>query len=233
MNYRDKYPKDNKTLFETLWNKELTLIDKPRFDSIDIISESIYKNNIQGDIVECGTWRGGMSIYLANLFLDRTIWVCDSFEGFQPLEKVRYVYHKRERHIPEFDILPENQNSIRGGRSIKISLDEVKLNFKEFNFEDKNIKFLKGWVKDTLDPKSCLIKDISLLRIDVDAYSATLEVLESLYDKIVSGGYIIFDDSALTECEDAIETFKKNRNLEFTLTYPPDSNNQGGYFKKD
>ncbi len=33
----------------------------------------------------------------------------------------------------------------------------------------------------------------------MDAYSATLVVLENLYDKVVPGGFIIFDDSGLYE----------------------------------
>ena len=64
------------------------------------------------------------------------------------------------------------------------------------------------------------IKKISLLRIDVDAYSATLEVLDELYDKVVPGGYIIFDDTCLHESLNAIKTFFKKRNIHPHLIDP-------------
>jgi O-methyltransferase len=159
-----------------------------------------HKNNIsqiKGDIVECGVWRGGFSIFLAKTFPKKTVWVCDSFEGFQPLEKARFEYPS-ERHTPGVDIA--------------VSLEQVKENFKLYGLEEsKKIVFLKGFVQDTLPNAG--IKQISLLRVDVDAYSATLEVLEELYDKVQSGGYIVFDDSCLYESLGAIRTFISAKQL--------------------
>ena len=234
---RKEYNKTKEELYNELWNGVYTLVDKPRFNTIDYISKMVYDNNVVGDVVECGVWRGGMSVYLAYCFFDRTIWACDSYEGFQSVNEAKYKYVGDERHVPEYD---ENTKWqwVRG-KSIKISLEEVKQVFTHFGLgDDENIKFLKGWVKDTLDPKTCKIEKISVLRVDVDAYSATLEVLVNLFDKVSSGGYIIFDDSALLECQDAIKEFKRIRNIDFDLTYPISGrigNNldeAGGYFKK-
>ena len=109
--------------------------------------------------------------------------------------------------------------------------------FEKFDVVGDNIKYLEGWVKDTLDPETTEVQEIAVLRVDVDAYSATLEVLDALYDKVAIGGYIIFDDSALIECQDAIREFKRKRNIDFELTYPSGKigNNlgeNGGFFKK-
>ena len=71
-----------------------------------------------------------------------------------------------------------------------------------------------------VNPETCEIKQISLLRIDVDAYSATLEVLDALYDKVQTGGYIIFDDSSLEESLDAIRYFFDLRKIPFFLYHP-------------
>ena len=40
-------------------------------------------NNIEGDIVECGVWKGGqiISAYLANTQTKRKFWLYDTFEG--------------------------------------------------------------------------------------------------------------------------------------------------------
>lgn len=167
-----------------------------------------HKNDIsklKGDIIECGVWKGGFSIFLADTFKDKNIWVADSFDGFQPLSESTYEY-AGERHHP-------NYNS-----TIKVSLEEVQSNFKKYNLEGDRIKFLKGFVKDTLPTSG--IQDIALLRIDVDAYSATLEVLDELYDKVVSGGYIIFDDACLHETLNAIKIFFKRKNIVPYLIHP-------------
>jgi len=231
---RINYIKSNDELKEKIINDLYSLVTKERFDTIDIIKDDIYTNNIDGDVVECGVWKGGMSIYLSYLFLDKKIWVCDSYEGFQPLSISQYAYNGNERHDENFD--KNHPNAVPNNMSIKISLDEVKSNFKQFGLVDDDIIFLKGWVKDTLNPKTCKIDKISVLRIDVDSYSATLEVLVNLYDKVVSGGYIIFDDSALHECKDAIREFERIKNIKFNFMYPDgdvDNNlKNGAYIKK-
>jgi hypothetical protein len=167
-------------------------------------------NKIDGDIVECGVWRGGYSIFLSHLFSDKNIWVCDSFEGFQPLNNAKYDFAK-ERHTPEV--------SHGACGPLGISLEEVKNNFKTYGLEnDPRIKYLKGFVKDTLPTSG--IEKISLLRVDVDAYSATLEVLDELYNKVQPGGYIIFDDANLIESLEAIKFFMKRENLPLELINP-------------
>ena len=231
---RKKLNISNDELFLDLFRNKITMVEKPRFNTIDAISEDI-KNNINGDIVECGSWRGGMSIYLANTFYDRKIWVCDSFCGFQPLNNAMYRYDKHDRHDENFD--RDHPHAIHGGMSIIANIEDVKNNFNKYGFNDENIIFLEGYVKDTLNPLNCNIENISLLRIDVDSYSATLEVLTYLYDKVSVGGYIIFDDSALYECQDAIQEFMRQRDMNIVLTYPSgvkgiNIDENGGFFKK-
>ena len=167
-------------------------------------------SNIDGDVVECGVWRGGYSIFLSHLFSDKNIWVCDSFEGFQPLDNAKYDF-KGERHTPQF--------SHGACGPLGISLEEVKNNFKVYGLgDDPRIKYLKGFVKDTLPTSG--IEKIALLRIDVDAYSATLEVLDELYDKVQPGGYIVFDDANLVESLEAIKFFLKREKLPLELINP-------------
>jgi O-methyltransferase len=153
-------------------------------------------NSLEGDIVECGVWRGGYSIFLSKLFPNKDIWVCDSYEGCQDPSKGNYQYAGERHHLGMY----------------AVSLEEVQDNFKSFDaLDEPRVKFLKGWVKDTLPTAN--IDKISILRIDVDSYSATLEVLDELYDKVVEGGYIIFDDFCLPESFNALRFFLKRENL--------------------
>jgi len=167
-------------------------------------------NEIEGDIVECGVWRGGFSIFLSYIFPNRNIWVCDSYEGFQPTEGAKYDY-PQERHTPRY-----THNSIG---PLAISLEEVKGYFDAYKLGDQErIKFIKGFVKDSLPTAG--IEKISLLRIDVDGYSPTLEVLDELYDKVQPGGYIVFDDSSLYETLDAMKFFFKSKDIEPFVFHP-------------
>lgn len=195
-------------LVQDLINNKITMVRPDEFKTIFKHYESISK--IEGDIVECGCWRGGFSIFLSYVFQNKNIWVCDSFEGFQPLEAAKHQYNK-ERHTPQY-----THNAVG---PLGISLEEVQTHFKNYGLGDQDrIKFLKGFVKDSL-PNSGIEK-VSLLRVDVDAYSATLETLEELYDKVQPGGYIVFDDSCLYETLDAIKIFFKQRNLPEFINHP-------------
>lgn len=166
--------------------------------------------DVNGDIVECGVWRGGFSIFLAHLFKYKNIWVSDSFQGFQPLEKANYWF-EGERHTPEFTTTSWGQ--------IGVSLEEVQQNFSDYGLGNEDrIIYLKGFVNESLPLAP--IKSISLLRVDVDSYSATLEVLDNLYNKVTPGGYIIFDDSSLSESLEAIKTFFGRHNLPLYLHHP-------------
>lgn len=200
--------KTHKSLIKDLIKNKITMVGVDEF--INVLEHHSTISNIEGDIVECGVWRGGFSIFLSHLFSNKNIWVCDSFEGFQPLEKAKHQYSK-ERHIPSYTITPVGP--------LSISLEEVQSHFNTYGLENQErIKFLKGFVKDTLPDSG--IEKIALLRIDVDAYSATLETLEELYDKVQPGGFIIFDDSCLYEAIDAIKTFTTQRNLLKYILHP-------------
>lgn len=189
-------------VYDEIISKQLTMVTHERYLTINNLVRIINKKQIPGDIVECGIWKGGMSVYLAYAFPDRNCWALDSFQGFESLDNCKYDPRGivEERHKDGVWIAPE---------------ELVRNSFAEMGLKEENgIHFLAGWVNDTTDPATCPIEKIALLRIDVDAYSATLVVLENLYDKVVPGGFVIFDDSGLYECVAAIREFEKKRGIE-------------------
>jgi hypothetical protein len=179
-----------KDLYKDIINQGITMVSEERFENILRYRDAIQKTD--GDIVECGVWAGGMSIFLSKLFPAKNIWVCDSYEGCQNPTEAKY-------HFDE---------EIHGEGLYAMDLESVQNNFAKYGLiNDPRIHFLKGFVRDTLKPEVCHIKTISLLRIDVDSYSATLEVLDYLYPKVKKGGMVIFDDSCLCESHNAMLTF--------------------------
>ena len=179
----------------------ITKVTLERFETLIRHFDKI--NSLEGDIVECGIWKGGMGVFLSKMFEDRNIWLADSFEGFEDQKDSTYQF-SGERH--------------QKGPRMVVALDVVLGNLKKYQLEDSRIKILKGFVKDTL-PNSG-VKKIALLRVDVDAYSATRDVLDNLYDKVVTGGYIIFDDTSLVETQAALKDFIKERDIPIKLLHP-------------
>src|SRR5438105_3445116 len=63
-----------------------TMIGLAGLNNIQWCLEDIMKNNIPGDCIETGVWRGGSVIFMRAIFKeyncnDRIVWVADSFEG--------------------------------------------------------------------------------------------------------------------------------------------------------
>lgn len=205
-------------LADLMISEKYSMALKSAFNSIYYEKHKI--DLLDGDIVECGVWKGGMSLFLTKLFSNKKIWLVDSYDGFQDTEEALYKTDKViDPHV--------KGGVIREGLT-GMPLEKVKEFFNTFGEgTNPNVNYLKGYVKDTLKPEICPIDKIALLRIDVDAYSATKEVLEFLYPKVVSGGMIIFDDAGIESARVAIEEFytKENITISHIAEYPDTCSN--------
>lgn len=180
----------------------LTMIGKKRLDNIEFCIGNIMGENIKGDFVETGVWRGGACIFMADILWKynispRNIFVCDSFEGLPKPEEEKYPVDKGDKHHTH--------------KFLAVDLETVKKSFQQYGVLNDNIKFIKGWFKDTMPVLPT--QKISLLRLDGDMYSSTWEVLENLYSKVSSGGYIIIDDYALKGARKAVDDFRAQNNI--------------------
>jgi len=90
-------------------------------------------------------------------------------------------------------------------------LEEVRENFKRYDLLDDNVVFIKGFFETSIP--SAPIDKLAILRLDGDMYSSTIQVLNALYDKVSTGGYIIVDDWCLHNCRAAVNDFRKSRNI--------------------
>jgi len=158
---------------------------------IDVIN-----NNITGDFIETGVWRGGSSIFARAVLsamgeTDRISYVCDSFSGLPPGDK----------HLDRRD---QNWNLMTG--YLGVSEEIVAANFQKFGLLDANVIFAKGFFNETMPPLRKHINSFAIMRLDGDMYESTVDVLYNLYDKLNIGGYLIMDDwfgyPSRTACED-------------------------------
>jgi O-methyltransferase len=179
-----------------------SMIGLKRMDNIQYCVEKILEENIPGDFIETGVWRGGASIFMRALLKaydisDRRVWLADSFEGLPPPNVEQYPQDKG-RDLYKY-------------KELAIALEDVQKNFSRYDLLDEQVKFIKGWFKDTLP--SAEIDRISLLRLDGDLYESTMDSLSHLYPRLSIGGYVIVDDYALKPCRQAVEAYREKNNV--------------------
>lgn len=152
-------------------------------------------NNIHGDIVECGVWRGGSSMIAARSLLQmqetsRQIYLYDTFEGMTaPTEHDTRTGKDLEHTILQFNASKKNDGSNTWCLG---TLEEVKENMQKTDYPADRITFVKGDVCKTIP--DVIPEKIALLRLDTDFYDLSKHELEHLYPKLVRGGILILDD---------------------------------------
>lgn len=153
-------------------------------------------NNIPGDVVECGVWRGGSSMAIARTLMEhndtsRIIYCYDTFEGMTDPgggdvdawnRSADGLLEHAKRAEPKSDSLVWAYASI----------DDVRRNLGTVGYPMKNVVFVRGPVENTI-PET-LPRQISILRLDTDWYESTKHELEHLYPRLVSSGVLIVDD---------------------------------------
>ena len=184
-----------------------TMIGLKRLDNLQYCIEQVLHDDIPGDFIETGVWRGGACIFMRAALAAygdeiRQVWVADSFEGL-PKPDGRYRQDKGDRLWTK-------------KRDLGISVDQVKSNFSRYDLLDARVHFLKGWFKDTLP--TAPIQKLSILRLDGDMYSSTMDSLLNLYPRLSEGGYVIIDDyGACPPCRDAVHAFRASEQIEVPL----------------
>lgn len=192
---RDKYPADF-TEFEiqTIQSvKPFTMTPPESIVSLLRAIQYIVSNNIPGDIVECGVWRGGSMMATALTLLhvkdiSRTLYLYDTFEFFQNVsgtaDDVDYRGELASDEIPKINV--EDQFFVG------ISEGEVRTTLNKTQYPQEKIRLIKGKVEDTIP--GTLPTRISLLRLDTDMYESTKHELEHLYPLLSPGGVLFIDD---------------------------------------
>jgi O-methyltransferase len=182
-----------------------TMIGLRRLQNLQDCIIDVIENNVQGDLIETGVWRGGATILMRGVLKalgdhERIVWVADSFEGLP-------------RPNPQLYPADEGANFYLHNNVLAVSLEEVKSNFARYGLLDEQVRFLKGWFKDTLP--AATIERLAVLRLDGDMYESTIIALRSLYPKLSIGGYIIIDDytPAIPCCVQAVNDFRAANNI--------------------
>jgi hypothetical protein len=174
-----------------------------------LINAVVYvcRNNLPGDFVECGVWKGGSSAAIAKTLVhlnvtDRKLWMYDTFDGMSsPTESdVDFQGHTADQLLQQQDVA---QSASVWCRS---PLEEVKSTMRSTGYPMDRIHFVQGKVELTLPQVSP--DEIALLRLDTDWYESTKCELEILFPRLIAGGVLIIDDYGHWQgCRKAVDEY--------------------------
>jgi len=160
-------------------------------------------SKLDGDLIQIGVWRGGTGCLIAQKCklenIPATVYLCDTFKGVV----------KAGAEDPAY----------RGGEYADASKSMVEDFLKQQNVE--NAQVLEGIFPDET---GAALEDrrIRLCHIDVDVYQSAKDVTEWIWERVVVGGILIYDDYGMRGCEGIThfinqEASKKDRHLIYNL----------------
>jgi O-methyltransferase len=171
-----------------------TMVGLKRLDHLQGVLDVVRSDDIPGGVMETGVWRGGSMIFAAGFMkahqMDRKIYVADSFEGL-PQPDEAYPLDAGDLH---------HKFSYLG-----VDLETVKANFKKYGLLNENVIFVEGFFEDSLP--NVEVDQLSVLRLDGDMYSSTMQVLQTMYSRVSQGGFVIIDDYSLHGCREAVHDY--------------------------
>ena len=150
-------------------------------------------DEIKGDTVELGVYYGASSYLIAQhgTRFNKSHHMLDSWEGLSKPSKEDGDYWSKN--------------------DLSSSLDHCKKNL--LPIEKKFLVYYKGWIPMTLQkiPDNLFF---SFIHFDLDLYEPTKHGLEFFYDRLNTGGMIVFDDYTFTTCPGvklAVDEFFENK----------------------
>ncbi len=174
--------------------REYTMTSPENIEVMTRVLQENDANGIEGDIVECGVWKGGNIILARAYSPQRVCWAYDTFSGMTapddvdgPWAKQKFGIRSAPGHVSKKSRIP--------GKWLAIPAEDVKNNIRSFGlFDEAKLRFVEGSVETTLKDSSNIPEKISLLRLDTDWHASTKIELETLYPRLVPGGALIVDD---------------------------------------
>lgn len=153
----------------------------------------VVAQKIEGDIVECGVWRGGSMAAVARTLVslesfERHLYLFDTFEGMtRPgARDVNFTGERAE------ELYRKRNGRGEGSDWCRADEDTVARVLAACGYDESKIHLVKGRVEETIPSEAP--ERIAILRLDTDWYESTLHELEHLFPRLARGGILIIDD---------------------------------------
>lgn len=137
-------------------------------------------SDVEGDVAECGSYRGASAYILAKQLLTagRTLHIFDSFEGLsEPCTLDGTGWH---------------------AGALAASEEECRRVLEEF---EPNVRFYRGWIPSRFQEVSD--RSFAFVHVDVDLYEPTRSSIEFFYPRMRPGALLVLDDYGSRLCPGA------------------------------
>ena len=179
---------------------EFSMLPYQRLEQMWNLAELQEDLGINGVFIELGCWKGGCPALMAYVSKikksERKTYAIDSFMGFpEPTNK----------DTKKKDIVGIAKANIKDAENARRSLGV-----------DKNMIIIKGWVEDLIPKIKDNIKEIAILRLDMDLYEPTKVCLKQLYPLVVRGGFVVIDDygyKGWEGCKKAVDEYFEGKKV--------------------
>ena len=170
-----------------------TMTSIERLFSLTNAVKYIVQNDVPGDIVECGVWKGGSMMAVAKTLTklgdrSRNLYLFDTFSGMTEPSDKDFDFRGNEAA----EILRNSNKEDDISFWCCAQLNSVREAMYSTGYEQEKIHFIKGMVEETI-PKYAP-NNISILRLDTDWYESTKHELIHLFPRLSKNGVIIIDD---------------------------------------
>lgn len=146
--------------------------DYVRFSTLGLCYEEIINKGVKGNIAEVGVYKGVFAKRMNKLFSDRTLYLFDTFEGFD-----------------EKDVAVEQKSGYSKGDQ-DFSDTSVQMVMSKMPYPQKCV-VKKGFFPDTA---SDVADSFCFVSLDADLYEPILQGLMFFYPRLEKGGYIFIHD---------------------------------------
>lgn len=179
-----------------------TMVGPERIANLARLARRLEDEQIPGDVVECGVYKGGTAAILArsatHSALPRTVWLFDVFDGMPPATALDGP--GAEDWVGNLVSSPQKVSSLLRRTGSDLS----------------RVRIVPGLFQHTFP--SVRISQIALLNIDADWYESVKLCLETFYNAVVPRGFISLDDyGAWPGCRLAVDEFFRLHQLSFPL----------------
>ncbi len=215
-----KYPGDFDQIHQSIIQKvrPYTMTSNERLYGLIESVRYVINNNIEGDFVECGVWKGGSMMAIAATLqtmgvTNRHLYLYDTFTGMTAPTADDIDQLNRDAATQLSNDANYKTESVVWAFS---GLDEVKKNIASTNYPKEFIHFIEGDVLKTIP--STIPNQIALLRLDTDWYESTKHEMEHLFPKLLAKGVIIIDDYGFWKgSRKAVDEYLSNNNISLLL----------------
>ncbi len=152
----------------------LTMLDQVRLYTFWEAIENI--ESIDGDVIEVGSWKGGVSFLMAEKIssknINKTVFAYDTFHGVVK-SGIHDNYYKNNEHD-------------------EATLDEFNINIDKF--KTSNLEVFSGIYPDSFIDNIDEKTKYCLAHIDVDTFQSAYDSFKYIWKKLSKNGIVIFDD---------------------------------------